>query len=146
MIHASDIAGLISLESAPPSSATIADLRRKYARAKPLEPGSTSLGLAMCMPLGLDVLTALVAAGVESCIPDPVGDLLADRPLAMDRDWGSGVAGRYVEAVRSMNRPLISAEVDVLSNYRAVETLVPTVIGVLKDAIFSKDVTDQPRG
>lgn len=142
MIQPSDVAGLISIEGAPPSAATIADLRRKYARAKPFEPGSVSLGLGMCMPLGLDIATSLVAAGIESCIPDPVGDLLADRPLAMERDWGTGVAGRYVDAVKSMGRPLISAEVDALSSYRAVETFVPTILGAVKDFVFPQGDAD----
>jgi hypothetical protein len=139
MIDASDITGLINVDGMPPTAKRIADLRRSYSRAKPFEPGSVSHGIAAYTPplLGLDLAAALVAAGVEACIPDPVGDLLADRPLAMERDWGNGVVGRYVEAVRSMKRPLIGAEVDVLSKYRAVETLVPTAITAFKAAFFS---------
>lgn len=139
MIHVSDIKGLINIDALPPTAERIAELRRSYARAKPLERGSVSYGIAHYTPplLGLDIAASLVAAGVEACLPDPVGDLLEDRPLAMERDWGVGVAGKYVDAVRAMKRPLISAEVEVLSNYRSAESLVPTAISAIKNALFS---------
>jgi hypothetical protein len=84
----------------------------------------------------LDLAASLVAAGVESCIPDPVGDMLKDDRNATVADWGSGVVGKYVEAVRSMKRPLIGAEVYIPSKHRQLEQMVPTVVMALKQALW----------
>jgi len=134
-----DITGLLDVHGYPPTSAQIAELRRKHARSNALGEDSVSGKIMLYSPpvMGFDLVASLVVAAVEACLPDPVGDLLKDDDNATARDWGDGVACRYVDKVRSLGRPLIAAEVGMLSSHRAVESQVTTAVSAFRSAILT---------
>lgn len=116
MLTMADIMNLIDIDASPPSRQAIADLRRQFARAAPLTEGSVSHKVALFTPgIVAAAVAGLAVAAVESCIPDPVGDLLADDTVATRRNWGSGIRGVYVNKVLKQGRPLIAAEVMALN-------------------------------
>lgn len=135
MITVSDVSSLFDINGLPPSAAQIADLRRRYARPEPFSDGSVSQNIAFFAPPFLDIAGSLIAAGVEASLPDPIGDLLADRPLASERNW-KGAAATYVEAVRTMGRPLVSAEVELLTRHATVTDILDGTVSALKSVFF----------
>lgn len=135
MITVSDVNGLFDINGLPPTAAQIAELRRRYARPEPFSDGSVSLNILHYAPPFFDLAGSLIAGGVEACLPDPIGDLLADRPLASERIW-KGAAATYVEAVRAMGRPLISAEVELLSRHDTVTDIFDGAVSLLKNAFL----------
>lgn len=139
MLKITDVTALLNIHGDPPTSVQIAELRRKQARSNALGEDSVSGKIMLYSPpiLGLDIAATLAAAAIEASLPDPVGDLLKDDHNATLQDWGAGDAHRYVDKVRSLKRPLISAEVAMLSSHRSLESHVMTVANTLKSAIFS---------
>jgi hypothetical protein len=138
MLNASDVTGFLNVHGNPPSAGQIAELRRKQARANALGEDSISGKIMRYSPplLGMDIAAALAVAAVEASLPDPVGDLLKDDHGAIDQDWGDGVVNDYVAKVRSAGRPLIAAEVAMLSSHRSLESHVTTATSAFKRAIF----------
>jgi hypothetical protein len=139
MLNVTDVTNLLNVHGTPVTAAQIADLRHKQARSNPLGEESVSGQIMRYTPpiLGLDIVASLAVAAVEASLPDPVGDMLKDDHYATKTDWGDGIAGAYVNKVRSSGRPLIAAETAMLASHRSLESHVKTAMTTIKNAIFS---------